>query len=221
VRSSVATAPSTRSRPQPAPTRPARQPPEEQGLRRDRRLERKAGAAGEEDQGDLRAARREGEENIVVLGDLNDTPPSAPLEPLLAQTDLKDISTHPAFTDDGRPGTFRNGTKSQKIDYVLLSPALFDRVLGGAVFRTGVWGGKNGTLWPLASHGSTSPRRRLFPPYHGRGRRARDEACTLGRPRSRRAAHGLGDARAVLSVALSSREPRARASPRQGWAGSR
>jgi endonuclease/exonuclease/phosphatase family metal-dependent hydrolase len=89
-----------------------------------------------------------GEENIVVLGDLNDTPASSPLAPLLGQTDLKDISTHPAFTDDGRPGTFRNGTKSQKIDYVLLSPALFGRVLGGAVFRTGVWGGKNGTLWP-------------------------------------------------------------------------
>lgn len=92
--------------------------------------------------------RAEGETNLVVLGDLNDTPDSAPLAPLLAQTDLRDISTHQTFTSDGRPGTYANGTASQKIDYVLLSPALFNLVSGGAVFRTGVWGGKNGDLFP-------------------------------------------------------------------------
>ena len=58
------------------------------------------------------------------------------------------VSTHRKFTDDGRPGTYANGTKSTKIDYVLLSPALFSKVTGGAVFRKGVWGGKNGTLFP-------------------------------------------------------------------------
>jgi hypothetical protein len=89
----------------------------------------------------------EGEQHVAVLGDFNDTPDSAPLAPLLQRTDLKDISTHPAFTSDGRPGTFGNGTKSQKIDYVLLSPVLYGNVIGGAVFRTGVWGGKNGTLF--------------------------------------------------------------------------
>jgi hypothetical protein len=41
-----------------------------------------------------------------------------------------------------------NGTKSQKIDYVLLSPALFAKTIGGAVFRLGVWGGTHGTLFP-------------------------------------------------------------------------
>jgi len=89
----------------------------------------------------------EGEENVVVLGDLNDTPDSAPLAPLFAGTGLRDISTHPKFTDDGRPGTYANGTKGNKIDYVLLSPALFANVTGGAIFRMGVWGGKNGTLF--------------------------------------------------------------------------
>jgi endonuclease/exonuclease/phosphatase family metal-dependent hydrolase len=83
-----------------------------------------------------------------VLGDFNDTPDSAPLAPLLGGTDLKDITTHPKFTSDGRPGTFGNGAKSEKIDYILLSPALFSRVSGGAIFRKGVWGGKNGTLFP-------------------------------------------------------------------------
>jgi endonuclease/exonuclease/phosphatase family metal-dependent hydrolase len=92
--------------------------------------------------------RTDGEDNVVVLGDFNDTPDSIPLAPLLKQTDLKDISQHPAFTNDGRPGTYGNGNKSQKIDYVLLSSALYDNVIGGGTFRTGVWGGKNGTLWP-------------------------------------------------------------------------
>ncbi len=36
-----------------------------------------------------------GEQNIVVLGDFNDTPSSAQHRPLVKQTDLKDISAHP------------------------------------------------------------------------------------------------------------------------------
>lgn len=94
------------------------------------------------------ALRARGEENVVVVGDLNDTPSSTPLRPLLERTDLRDVSEHPAFLGDGRPGTYGNGTASQKIDYVLLSPALFDRTVGGSVFRMGVWGGTRGTLFP-------------------------------------------------------------------------
>ena len=90
----------------------------------------------------------QGEKHVAVLGDLNDTPDSGPLAPLFSNTELRDISTHPKFIDDGRPGTYANGTKSNKIDYVLLSPALFSKVTVGAVFRKGVWGGKHGTLFP-------------------------------------------------------------------------
>ena len=90
----------------------------------------------------------QGEKHVAVLGDLNDTPDSGPLAPLFSNTELRDISTHPKFTDDGRPGTYANGTNSTKIDYVLLSPALFSKVTGGAVYRKGVWGGKHGTLFP-------------------------------------------------------------------------
>lgn len=96
-----------------------------------------------------------GQPNVAVLGDLNDHPDEpgdqpGPLAPLLVDTDLRDVATHPTFTPDpnGRPGTFGNGTKRQKIDYVLLSPALFSKVVGGAIFRLGVWGGANGTLFP-------------------------------------------------------------------------
>jgi len=87
--------------------------------------------------------------HIAVIGDLNDTPDTGPLDPLLkGGSTLKDISTHANFVDDGRPGTFGNATKSQKLDYILLSPALFGAVTAAGVFRMGVWGGKNGTLWP-------------------------------------------------------------------------
>lgn len=86
---------------------------------------------------------------VVVAGDLNDTPDSDPLSPLLRDgSSLRDISSHPDFVSDGRPGTYANGTASQKIDYILLSPDLYDLVRGGGVYRAGVWGGKHGTLFP-------------------------------------------------------------------------
>jgi hypothetical protein len=77
-----------------------------------------------------------------------DTPDSDPLSPLFNGTGLKDISEVAGFIDDGRPGTYRNGTASNKIDYILLSPALFAKATGGDIFRMGVWGGTNGTLFP-------------------------------------------------------------------------
>jgi endonuclease/exonuclease/phosphatase family metal-dependent hydrolase len=87
--------------------------------------------------------------HVAVLGDLNDTPDSEPLAPLLRDTDLRDVSTHPAFDDDGRPGTYGYCTARNKLDYVLLSPSLFTRVTGGGIWRRGVWGGRRGTLWPI------------------------------------------------------------------------
>ncbi|AUW59745.1 endonuclease/exonuclease/phosphatase [Sphingobium sp. SCG-1] len=94
--------------------------------------------------------RVSGEKHIAVVGDFNDTPRSAPLAPLLDDgSELLDISVHPKFENDGRPGTYASGTKSNKIDYILLSPALFDRVEHAGTFRKGVWGGKNGALWPI------------------------------------------------------------------------
>jgi endonuclease/exonuclease/phosphatase family metal-dependent hydrolase len=87
-----------------------------------------------------RALVKAGEQHIVVLGDFNDYPGSPPLQPLLAHTNLKDISKHPAFTNDGLEGTFGRGSPKEKFDYLLLSPTLYAKVIGGAVFRKGVWG---------------------------------------------------------------------------------
>jgi endonuclease/exonuclease/phosphatase family metal-dependent hydrolase len=91
----------------------------------------------------------EGHQYVAIVGDLNDFPESDPMTPLLGNSStLRDISEHADFDFSGRPGTYGNGTISDKIDYVLLSPALFGRARGGAIYRAGVWGGKNGDLFP-------------------------------------------------------------------------
>jgi endonuclease/exonuclease/phosphatase family metal-dependent hydrolase len=89
--------------------------------------------------------KADGHTNLVVLGDFNDTPDSKDLKPLLKDTDLKDVSEHPLF-DSGEfagKGTFGLGNDKDKIDYLLLSPALFDRVTACGLFRKGAWPGKN------------------------------------------------------------------------------
>lgn len=86
---------------------------------------------------------------LAVVGDLNEIPTGKPLDPLLRDgSPLTDIFDHPTFQGDGRPGTYGNGTASGKLDYLLLSPALAEKVTAGGIERRGVWGGKNGTLFP-------------------------------------------------------------------------
>lgn len=109
---------------------------------RDKRLAQARAVAGF-----YQRLRDEGAENIVVLGDFNDTPDSAELAPLVADTDLRDVSEHPAFTEfqyrassGGRGiGTYGTGRDTLKIDYLMLSPALWDRVERGGIFRKGAW----------------------------------------------------------------------------------
>ncbi len=108
---------------------------------------RKAQAARVREIYDLR--RSQGRDHIAIVGDFNDTPNSDPLSPLLGRgSDLRDIFDHHKFVGDGRPGTYGTGTAANKIDYILLSPALAERVTGGGVWRKGVWGGVAGTLFP-------------------------------------------------------------------------
>ncbi|CCC86186.1 endonuclease/exonuclease/phosphatase (plasmid) [Paenibacillus polymyxa M1] len=86
---------------------------------------------------------------IAVMGDLNDTPDSDPLAPLLRDgSDLKDASEIEGFDFAGRPGTWGDGDAKDKIDYILMSPSLFRLARGGGIYREGVWGGKDGTLFP-------------------------------------------------------------------------
>jgi endonuclease/exonuclease/phosphatase family metal-dependent hydrolase len=103
--------------------------------------------------------RSDGHELVIVLGDLNDTPDGEPLQSLLAGTDLRDVSIHPSFDTGeftGRPGTnergigtFGLGNDNQKIDYLLLSPRLFDRVAASGLFRCGAWPGSRPPRWTV------------------------------------------------------------------------
>ena len=86
---------------------------------------------------------------IAVIGDLNDSPGSEPLGPLLNGSGLRDISEHPTFQSDGLPGTFGRGGAAEKIDYILLSAALFERVKAGGIWRKGVWGPNKRPSWEI------------------------------------------------------------------------
>lgn len=87
--------------------------------------------------------------HVVVLGDLNDTPDSSPLAPLMEGGLLRDAFEHPAFNDGGYPGTYGSCGSANKIDYLLLSPALFDMVSGGGVVRIGMWPGTRPKRWEV------------------------------------------------------------------------
>ncbi len=100
-----------------------------------------------------------GHDNVIVLGDLNDTPDSDPLQPLLTSTDLQDVSVHsefevgefnvPASNTNKGIGTFGLGNDNNKIDYLLLSPSLFDRVTAAGMFRKGAWPGSRPKRWEV------------------------------------------------------------------------
>jgi endonuclease/exonuclease/phosphatase family metal-dependent hydrolase len=86
---------------------------------------------------------------VAVIGDFNDFPASPPLKPLLNGTDLKDISTHKEFNNGGFPGTFGSCKAEEKIDYILLSPALMQKVAAGGIYRKGLWPGKRPKKWDV------------------------------------------------------------------------
>jgi endonuclease/exonuclease/phosphatase family metal-dependent hydrolase len=100
--------------------------------------------------------RAAGLDLIAILGDLNDHPASSALAPLLGSggtgvaaspSDLRDVSAFPGFDDLGRPGTYGTGSKNNKIDYILCSPALFATVTAAGVHRAGVWTASG--KWPM------------------------------------------------------------------------
>jgi endonuclease/exonuclease/phosphatase family metal-dependent hydrolase len=100
------------------------------------------GEARREEQAERVAAiyeerREDGWDRIVIAGDFNDTPDSKSLLPLIAKTELKDAGTHKDFVWGENEGTYAKG--KDQIDYLLLSPALFEAVETGGVNRRGVW----------------------------------------------------------------------------------
>lgn len=72
---------------------------------------------------------------VLVGGDLNDTPDSPAVQPLLADG-WQDVQSHPDYPTD-RPGTFSTGLAGNKIDYLIMSPALRARLERTGIERRG------------------------------------------------------------------------------------
>jgi endonuclease/exonuclease/phosphatase family metal-dependent hydrolase len=90
---------------------------------------------------------------VVVAGDLNDTPDSAPIR-LLTATGLRDAMSHPSYS--GRPGTYASGnTLNQKIDHLLLPPARWDRLRAVDVERRGVRAPRSIEPFPTVTSSTT------------------------------------------------------------------
>jgi hypothetical protein len=96
---------------------------------------------------ELYRAARKRSDYVAVVGDLNDTPDSTSLAPLLQIPGVRDVSEHPLWTGPvGTRGTGRS--KDSKIDYILLSPELWKRVTAVGAFRAGVYAPTTGEMWP-------------------------------------------------------------------------
>ena len=75
---------------------------------------------------------------VVVAGDLNDTPDSAPLKPLMDVTGLFDVLELQFGSDMSRRWTYHYNTFEQ-IDYVLVSKALKQKFFKAGVERRGMY----------------------------------------------------------------------------------
>lgn len=72
---------------------------------------------------------------ILVCGDMNDTPESMPLAALF-KDGFEDVMSHPNYPKD-RPGTYGTGLSNNKIDYLLMSPSLRERLQDTNIERRG------------------------------------------------------------------------------------
>ena len=90
----------------------------------------------------------EGKTNIVIAGTFNVPSYCDSLSPLLQKTDVKDITKHLSFEvdiDKGndstyfRLGAYRMGVNIKQKDYMLFSPALFNKMKDSGLNRKAMW----------------------------------------------------------------------------------
>ncbi|HQW86706.1 MAG TPA: endonuclease/exonuclease/phosphatase family protein [Flavobacteriales bacterium] len=77
---------------------------------------------------------------VVVAGDLNDTPDSAPLRKLLGKTHLHDALQLQFGPDMAKRWTYKYRNQLNQIDYLLLSTPLKEAFVQAGVERRGIWG---------------------------------------------------------------------------------
>jgi len=95
----------------------------------------------------------DGKENILVCGTFNDVSYSDSLSPLLAGTDLVDISRNPTFrpeSDKGKDagyfslGAYSKGVNIKQRDYMLLSYGMAQKITASGLDRRAMWPDRNG-----------------------------------------------------------------------------
>lgn len=74
----------------------------------------------------------------IVAGDFNDYPQSGSLDALLSKTNLRDAMSLKQYRG-AFPGTYQHASAKEKIDYLLLSPALRSKVQAVDVCRKGFY----------------------------------------------------------------------------------
>jgi endonuclease/exonuclease/phosphatase family metal-dependent hydrolase len=97
--------------------------------------------------------------HVVVLGDLNEGPPTGASHALnLAElydnaSPIADCYSLNGFDVGGRPGTYDSCGLRNRLDYIFLSQSLQQKFVRGEVFRKGLWGSRktrpdNWTTYP-------------------------------------------------------------------------
>ena len=89
---------------------------------------------------------------VLIAGDLNDTPQSAPLAPLFAGG-FEDVISHPSYPTD-RPGTYGTGRKDDKIDYLIMSRELRKRLRSTGIERRGSYHPNSWTPFDTVTSGA-------------------------------------------------------------------
>jgi endonuclease/exonuclease/phosphatase family metal-dependent hydrolase len=80
---------------------------------------------------------------VVVAGDMNDTPGSDPMKPLLDVRDLHDVLELGFGSDMNRRWTYKYRSQKNQIDYVLVSKPLKEAFQSAGVERRGIYGIKS------------------------------------------------------------------------------
>ncbi len=83
---------------------------------------------------------QQGIEFIAITGDLNHEPSHDSLKPLIEnESSLLDVMKHSGFRNDNLYWTCKRGVKESKLDYILLSPKLQEKVQQAGIERRGIW----------------------------------------------------------------------------------
>ena len=77
---------------------------------------------------------------VVVAGDMNDTPDSDPMSPLLNVPNLFDVLELQFGDDAEQRWTYRYSGKNNQIDYILVSKPLREAFTKAGIERRGIWG---------------------------------------------------------------------------------